>query len=72
MLLSQVNRYFATHKRACLADLVNHFDAQPDAVTGMLDIQSAKGRITRLLTSNCGGCVKCDPDRLVIYQWNEK
>jgi len=31
MLLSDLNKYFATNKRACLADLANHFDADPDA-----------------------------------------
>jgi hypothetical protein len=70
MLLSDINRFFATHKRACLADLAGHFDAEPDALLPMLDVLAAKGRIARVTSgSNCGGCTKCDPNRLVIYEW---
>lgn len=70
MLLSEINRFFVANKRACLADLANHFGAEPDAIMAMLDVLAAKGRITRLTSStNCGGCTKCDPNRLVIYEW---
>ncbi len=70
MLLSDINRFFAANKRACLADLASHFGAEPDAIMAMLDVLAAKGRITRLTSgSNCDGCTKCDPNRLVIYEW---
>ena len=73
MLLSDINRYFAANKRACLADLVAHFNAEPDAVMAMLDVLAAKGRISRLNSGvNCGGCTQCDPNRLVIYEWQQK
>ncbi len=71
MVLSEINSYFMDHKRACLADLVNHFHAEPDAIMGMLDMLAAKGRISRVTSgNNCGGCTKCDPNRLVIYEWS--
>ena len=71
MLLSDLNKYFATNKRACLADLANHFDADPDALKPMLDLLTAKKRIAPVIgNSKCGGCTKCDPDRLVIYEWS--
>ncbi len=70
MLLSQLNAYFAEHKRACMADLAAHFDAQPEALRGMLDLLIAKGRIKRIRAQiNCGACSKCDPQQLEIYQW---
>ncbi len=70
MLLSDINRFFATYKRACLADLANHFDAEPDTIMAMLDVLATKGRIVRLASGlKCGGCTKCDPNRLVIYDW---
>ncbi len=70
MLLSDINGYFAAHKRACLADLVNHFRADEDAIMAMLDLLVAKGRIARIAAAaDCGGCTRCDPARLVIYQW---
>jgi hypothetical protein len=69
MLLSEINRYFIDNKRACLADLVNHFGADQDAILSMLDMLAAKGRITRVSSGvNCGGCARCDPARLVIYE----
>ncbi len=70
MLLSDVNRFFASHKRACLSDLVNHFHVDPQALKPMLAMLSAKGRIAQIKTdSNCGGCTKCDPNALIIYEW---
>ncbi|HHK73944.1 MAG TPA: sugar metabolism transcriptional regulator [Rhizobiales bacterium] len=69
MLLSQLNGYFARHKRACLADLAAHFDVPPQALRGMLDLLIAKGRISRVQTGlNCAGCSKCDPQQLEIYE----
>lgn len=70
MILSDVNSYFSTHKRACLSDLANHFNSDAEAIKPMLDLLSAKGRIARITTNtDCGGCTKCDPNSLVIYQW---
>ena len=70
MLLSDINRYFATHKRACLADLATHFNADAQAIKPMLAILANKGRITPVTgNTNCGSCSRCDPDRLVIYEW---
>ena len=69
MLLSDINRYFTEHERACLADLANHFKADSDAIIPMLDMLARKGRIRKLESnSNCGGCSKCDPDRLIVYE----
>ena len=73
MLLSDVNSYFATRKRACLSDLINHFHVDPQALQPMLDMLTAKGRIKKVQSeSNCGGCTKCDPNALLIYQWVDK
>ena len=72
MLLSQISQYFATNKRACLADLVKHFGAEPDAIMAMLDVLATKGRIARLTSGmNCGGCTICDPNQLIIYEWRK-
>ncbi|PLX35557.1 MAG: sugar metabolism transcriptional regulator [Hyphomicrobiales bacterium] len=70
MLLSELNAYFASHKRACMSDLVNRFNASPEALRGMLDMLMAKHRIARTAAeTNCSGCTKCDPGRLEIYEW---
>jgi len=69
MLLSELNQYFTNHKRACLADLANHFQSDGAAIAPMLEMLARKGRIRKLeSSSNCGGCTQCDPDRLVIYE----
>ena len=70
MLLSELNGYFARHKRVCMADLVNHFNSQPEALRGMLDMLVAKKRIKRVAVQmDCGACSKCDPKLLEIYEW---
>lgn len=70
MLLSELNAYFADHRRVCMSDLVNRFNTTPEALRGMLDMLLAKNRIIRTGgETNCSGCTKCDPGRLEIYEW---
>ncbi len=70
MLLSELNGYFARHKRVCMADLVSHFNASPEAMRGMLDMLIAKKRIKRVRVQiDCGACSRCEPEQLEIYEW---
>lgn len=70
MLLSDINAYFVEHRRVCMADLVNKFNASPEALRGMLDMLMSKRRIARIAAeTDCSGCTKCDPERLEIYEW---
>ncbi|MCW8862003.1 MAG: FeoC-like transcriptional regulator [Rhodospirillales bacterium] len=70
MILSQIRDYMALRGRASIGDMANHFDADMDAVRGMLDIWMRKGRVRRIeSTDECGGCSKCDPLKLEIYEW---
>lgn len=70
MILSQLKSYLATRKRAPIADLVNHFDSEPDAIRGMLAHFIAKGQVRQLESEGaCGGCQKCDAFNLEIYEW---
>lgn len=71
MMLSDLNRYFSQNKRVCMSDLVNKFNASPEALRGMIDMLVAKKRIVRLAAkSDCSGCTQCDPDRLEVYEWS--
>jgi len=70
MILSDVASYFSRNGRACMADLTVRFEMEPPAIRGMLDLLVAKGRIRRIGQNGaCGGCAKCDPERLEVYEW---
>ena len=59
MILSDLRNYMQDHGQASLADIALHFDSEPDAVRGMLDIWIKKGKLhRRSATSSCGtnGC----------------
>ena len=71
MILSEVRTYIAEHKRATLMDMCYRFDADPDALRGMLAILQRKGKIRMVAdTSTCSpGCCKCDAKIKEIYEW---
>ena len=73
MILSDIRRYLEQRRQATLADIACHFDAEPDAVRGMLQVWIRKGRAHRRMATNaCGtGCTQCDPDATEIYVWGE-
>lgn len=68
MILSELRSYVQVHQRVTLLDLVNRFDADADALRGMLAVLERKGRVRKLPVSACGGCNKCDPASLELYE----
>ncbi|TCS64347.1 FeoC-like transcriptional regulator [Varunaivibrio sulfuroxidans] len=74
MILSDLKSYLSKRKRAPIGDLVNRFDAEPDALRGMLDHFIRKGQARRLDSDGgaCGGCQKCAPLTVEIYEWTGK
>lgn len=70
MILSQLSDYLRQQRRASVADLALGLDASPDALRAMLGTLERKGRVRRLQGPNCaGGCCKCDPASLELYEW---
>jgi hypothetical protein len=70
MILSDIRNYLRERGQASLSDVALHFDSEPDAVRGMLDIWVRKGRLLKLDGGgNCGGCNQCDPAANEVYQW---
>lgn len=70
MILSDLKSYLVERKRAPIGDLTNHFNSEPEAIRGMLMHFMRKGRVQRLDgDTTCGGCNKCDPFALEIYEW---
>ena len=71
MILAELTRYLAQHRRVALPDLAWHFEAEPDAVRGMLAVLERKGRVRRLANGSActGGCGKCDQAQVESYEW---
>jgi len=73
-MLKDIQEYLRKHRRACLNDLAVHLNADPQAIAPMLEMLAARGRIRRVgtETKNCGGCTKCLPQSLVLWEWVRK
>lgn len=71
MILSEVRDYLRERGQATLGDIALHFDTDPQAMRGMLDIWVQKGRVERSsLMPACGSsCNKCDMATTEIYRW---
>jgi hypothetical protein len=71
MILSDIKRYLSERSQATLADMALHFQSSPDAVRGMLEVWSGKGKVRRHLANpSCGSsCSNCDPASVEIYEW---
>lgn len=70
MILSDIKRYLEDRGQATLSDIAIHFDSNPDAVRGMMEIWIRKGQV-RILKANdaCGdSCNQCNATT-EIYQW---
>jgi len=71
MILSDIRQYLEQRGQATLADIALHFDTDPDAIRGMLEVWMRKGRIhRRMATTSCGSsCSKCGMAATEIYIW---
>ncbi len=70
MILSQLRDYLAERCRLSLQDMANHFDADPEALRGMLAILERKGQVQKLAAGTaCGGCCKCNDAAPELYEW---
>lgn len=74
MILTELRQYLSQHKRVALIDLSCHFDIETDALRGMLNRLEHKGWVTKLPAGTAcgGGCSKCDPASVEIYEWVNK
>ncbi len=73
MILSDLRDYLAERGRASMADMVNHFGIDPDALVGMLEQWQTKGRVRRVDAGAdpraCGSCTACADGDPRIYEW---
>ena len=72
MILSDIRDYLQDRGQSTLADIALHFDIEPDAARGMLDLWIKKGKLQRRsATASCGtSCSQCDTAATEIYIWN--
>ena len=73
MILSDLRRYLAEHKRVALTDMAYRFETDTEALRGMLEILVRKGRVRKLpIGTACrSGCTKCDASQIEIFEWVE-
>ena len=71
MILAEIKGYLKQRGQASLQDIALHFDADPEAVRGMLQQWIRKGKVERrMLGEACGsGCTKCNPSGVEFYIW---
>lgn len=71
MTASAVKRYLAERKIAPLNDIALHFDMDPDAVRGVLELWIRKGRVRCHRSEGCqsGCCGNCDEHIKEVYEW---
>ena len=71
MILSELRNFLAEHRRATLSVMAHHFDADGEAVRGMLDVLVRKGKVRRVhYPTDCGatGC-SCPNKEIDVYEW---
>jgi len=74
MILSDIGQYVQQHQQVTLNQISQHFNVQPDAVRGMLEIWINKGKIfQQMATPSCGStCQQCDTASTEIYVWGKQ
>lgn len=74
MILPAIRRYLQQRGQASLADIATHFDIDPEALRGMLEVWMRKGKVQKSrATASCGGsCRQCPSVATEIYSWTEQ
>ena len=70
MIITRVTDYLKERRRASLTDMAHELETTPEALRDMLRILERKGRVRRLPSGTAcgGGCSKCSPETIEIYE----
>ena len=72
MTPSDIRTYLKTRESASLADLAARFDADPQAILGILSHWQRKGKVLEVKGEACSkGCSGCGASSPSFYQWQE-
>jgi len=71
MIISRLSAYLQLHQRASLHDMALGLDTDAEALRNMLSVLERKGRVSRLPSGTpcSGGCGKCQPHTVEIFEW---
>ncbi len=71
MIVTRVCQYLKLNGRAALRDMAAVLRIEPDALRAILQQLQASGRVRRLpaATPCQGGCNKCQPESVELYEW---
>ena len=73
MILAELRNYIQQRQQVSLADIINHFDVDEQAVRPMLEVWINKGKIHRKMsTASCGSsCSQCQTASTEFYIWGQ-
>ncbi|MDX2229539.1 MAG: FeoC-like transcriptional regulator [Leptolyngbyaceae cyanobacterium bins.349] len=69
MLLQELQNYLKQSHRASLQDIAQQFHTDADALRGMLNQLTRKGRVQKTEGSKCAHCCHCEPAAIEFYEW---
>lgn len=71
MILKNLTSYLSRQRQAAVFELAQRFDADKEAMRGMLAVLERKGLVRKLPVGTlcAGGCTQCSPDAIEIYEW---
>ena len=69
MTPSEIKHYLTQCRQATLLEMARHFNAEPSAVEGALDVWLRKGRVIRRTAAKCRGCNRCSTAQTNVYEW---
>lgn len=74
MILAELKNYVEQRGQISLRDAALHFDAEPEAIRGMLEFWVSKGRISKHgpVGTCAGGCACGATEQGEIYVWNRQ
>jgi putative ferrous iron transport protein C len=72
MILSDLKNYVKSRQQVSLTDMALHFDAEPEAIKGMMEFWIGKGKIKKYSNNPvCGGGCSCSyKEAEELYAWN--
>jgi hypothetical protein len=72
MILSELKDYVKSRRQVSLGDAALHFDAEPEAIRGMLEFWVRKGKISKHGNDGAcaGGCACSFRQDQEMYVWN--
>ena len=71
MILNRIMNYFKLNKRGSVKDMAVVLDIEPEALRAMLVRLESRGKVRRLAAGTLcgGGCSKCSPETIELYEW---